>query len=52
MASTSSLKSRFVGIKVGDNCHQLNYCRKYCIYNTTELDEEQAGLDKFNICVN
>ena len=46
MASASGLKSCSVGIKVGDNCHQLSYCRKQCIYNTTDLDEEQVKLMK------
>ena len=56
MASASGLKSCSVGIKVGDNCHQFSYCRKQCIYNTTELDEEQikilkrrAGIEKLDI---
>ena len=46
MASAFGLKSCSVGIKVGDNCHQLSYCRKQCIYNTTELDEEQVKIMK------
>ena len=46
MASASGLKSCSVGIKVGDNCHQLSYCRKQCIYNTTDLDEEQVKIMK------
>ena len=46
MASASGLKSCSVGIKVGDNCHQLSYCRKQCIYNTTDLNEEQVKLMK------
>ena len=46
MASTSGLKSCSVGIKVGDICHQLSYCRKQCIYNTTELDKEQVKIMK------
>ena len=46
MASASGLKSCSVGIKVGDNCHQLSYCRKQCIYNTTEQDEEQVKIMK------
>ena len=58
MASASGLKSCSAGIKVGDNCHHLSYCRKQCIYNTIELDEEQvkimqrrAGIEKIDtIC--
>ena len=46
MVSASGLKSCFIGIKVGDNCHQLSYCRKQCIYNTTELDDEQVKIMK------
>lgn len=40
------IKSCFVGIKVSDNCHQISYCRKQCIYNTTELNEEQVKIMK------
>ena len=47
MASAFGLKSCFVGIKDGDNCHQLSHCKKQCIYNTTaELDEEQLKIMK------
>ena len=46
MASFSGLKSCSVGIKFSDNCHQLSYCRKQCIYNTIELDEEQVKIMK------
>ena len=45
MASASGLKSFSVGIK-GIDCHQLSYCRKQCIYNTTELDDEQVKIMK------
>ena len=41
---------------IGDNCHQLSYHKRQCIYNTTELDEEQvkimkkrAGIEKLDI---
>ena len=44
MASESSFSLCSVEIKVGDNCHQLSYCRKQCLYNIGELDEEQAGI--------
>ena len=46
MATASGLKPCSVGIKVGGNCYQLSYCRKQCIYNTTELDEEQVKIMK------
>ena len=46
MASASGLKSCSVEIKDGDSCHQLSHCKKQCIYNTTELDEEQVKIMK------
>ena len=49
MASASGLKSCSVGIKVGDNCHHLSYCRKPCIYNTTELDKKQVKKEQVKI---
>ena len=38
--------SGLTSCSIGDNCHQLSHHKKQCIYNTTELDEEQAKIMK------